>query len=91
VPLAGGVFVAAGTSVVPRDSCATAAPHFLGLVAARLAHVLGAIGTAGAGAAGCCGAGCCAGVGVEEVTGAAGGRGVAAGDGEGTAAGWEAG
>jgi hypothetical protein len=39
------------TSVVPRDSDETAAPHFLELVAARLAHVFGAGGPEGDGAA----------------------------------------
>jgi hypothetical protein len=37
----------AGTSVVPRDSRATAEPHFFGLVAERWAQVFGA-GSAGA-------------------------------------------
>ena len=34
-------------SLIPRDSCATAAPHFFELVAARLAHVFGACGAGG--------------------------------------------
>lgn len=41
---------AVATSVVPRESCATAEPHFFELAAARFAQVLGCGGWAGAGA-----------------------------------------
>ena len=58
MPLPGDDELAAGTSDVPRDSCATAEPHFFKLVAARLAHVFGTAGAGGgAGWEGATGAG----------------------------------
>ena len=84
MPLPGDDELAAGASEVPRDSCATAEPHFFEFVAARLAHVFGTGGGAGAGAgAGWEGAAGAGWTGASE--GADGGAGEAAGAGDSTA------
>jgi hypothetical protein len=69
--------VAGATSVVPRESCATAEPHFFELAAARLAQVLGWGGWGGAGA----GEGEGAATGVAATGGGVGAAEAGAGDG----------